>query len=99
MDLDFNQDDIDFRNEVRDFIKVSYTQEMKDELARSKNGSASKELHLLNGKSHYMKKAGLLQIGLKSMVVQVLQQHKNIFLRQRWLMQVHREQFHLVFQW
>ena len=55
MDLDFNQDDIDFRNEVRDFIKVSYTQEMKDELARSKNGSASKELHLKWQKSLYEK--------------------------------------------
>ena len=55
MDLDFNQDDIDFRNEVRDFIKVSYTQEMKDELARSKNGSASKELHIKWQKSLYEK--------------------------------------------
>ena len=55
MDLDFNQDDIDFRNEVRDFIKVSYTQEMKDELARSKNGSASKELHVKWQKSLYEK--------------------------------------------
>ena len=55
MDLDFNQDDIDFRNEVRDFIKVSYTQEMKNELARSKNGSASKELHVKWQKSLYEK--------------------------------------------
>ena len=55
MDLDFNQDDLDFRNEVRDFIKVSYTQEMKDELARSKNGSASKDLHLNWQKSLYEK--------------------------------------------
>ena len=55
MDLDFNQDDLDFRNEVRDFIKVSYTQEMKDELARSKNGSASKDLHLKWQKSLYEK--------------------------------------------
>ena len=55
MDLDFNQDDLDFRNEVRDFIKVFYTQEMKDELARSKNGSASKDLHLKWQKSLYEK--------------------------------------------
>jgi len=55
LDLDFNQDDLDFRNEVRDFIKVSYTQEMKDELARSKNGSASKDLHLKWQKSLYEK--------------------------------------------
>ena len=40
MDLNFNQADIDFRNEVRDFIKTSYTSEMKAELRRSKNGSA-----------------------------------------------------------
>jgi len=55
LDLDFNQDDINFRNEVRDFIKVSYTQEMKDELARSKNGSASKDLHVKWQKSLYEK--------------------------------------------
>ena len=32
MDLNFNQADIDFRNEVRDFIKTSYTSE------KNKNG-------------------------------------------------------------
>ena len=55
MDLDFNQEDLDFRNEVKDFIKEFYTQEMKDELARSKNGSASKDLHLKWQKSLYEK--------------------------------------------
>ena len=33
MDLNFNQADIDFRNEVRDFIKTSYTSEMKAEIS------------------------------------------------------------------
>ena len=55
MNLDFNQDDINFRNEVKDFINISYTQEMKDELSRSKNGSASKELHVKWQKSLYEK--------------------------------------------
>jgi len=55
LDLDFNQEDLDFRNEVKDFIKEFYTQEMKDELARSKNGSASKDLHLKWQKSLYEK--------------------------------------------
>ena len=55
MDLNFNQADIDFRNEVRDFIKTSYTSEMKAELRRSKNGSASKDLHVKWQKSLYEK--------------------------------------------
>ena len=55
MNLDFNQDDINFRNEVKDFINVTYTQEMKDELSRSKNGSATKELHVKWQKSLYEK--------------------------------------------
>ena len=55
MNLDFNQDDINFRNEVKEFINISYTQEMKDELSRSKNGSASKELHVKWQKSLYEK--------------------------------------------
>ena len=55
MNLDFSQDDINFRNEVKDFINISYTQEMKDELSRSKNGSASKELHVKWQKSLYEK--------------------------------------------
>tara|TARA_S200000501_G_scaffold146581_1_gene138366 strand:- start:68856 stop:70067 length:1212 start_codon:yes stop_codon:yes gene_type:complete len=55
VNLDFSQDDINFRNEVKDFINISYTQEMKDELSRSKNGSASKELHVKWQKSLYEK--------------------------------------------
>jgi|TARA_B000000477_G_scaffold79173_1_gene66631 alkylation response protein AidB-like acyl-CoA dehydrogenase len=55
LDLNFNQADIDFRNEVRDFIKTSYTSEMKSELRRSKNGSASKDLHVKWQKSLYEK--------------------------------------------
>ena len=43
MDLDFSQTDTDFRSEVKDFIKTSYTSEMKAEVKRSKNGSASKD--------------------------------------------------------
>ena len=55
MDLDFSQNDTDFRNEVRDFIKSSFTSEMHGELRRSKNGSASKELHVKWQKSLYEK--------------------------------------------
>ena len=55
MNLDFSQDDVNFRNDVKDFINISYTQEMKDELIRSKNGSASKELHVKWQKSLYEK--------------------------------------------
>jgi len=55
LDLDFSQNDTDFRNEVRDFIKSSFTSEMHGELRRSKNGSASKELHVKWQKSLYEK--------------------------------------------
>ncbi len=42
MELGFKDEDIKFRDEVRDFIKETYTDDMRKTLSLSKNGHAGK---------------------------------------------------------
>ena len=46
MELGFKDEDIKFRDEVRDFIKETYTDDMRKTLSLSKNGHAGKDLHI-----------------------------------------------------
>ncbi len=55
MELGFKEEDIKFRDEVRNFIKEAYTSDMKKTLSRSKNGHADKDLHIKWQKSLYNK--------------------------------------------
>ena len=55
MELGFKEEDLKFRDEVRDFIKEAYTSDMKKTLSRSKNGHAGKDLHIKWQKALYEK--------------------------------------------
>ena len=53
MELGFKDEDIKFRDEVRDFIKETYTDDMRKTLSLSKNGHAGKDLHIKWQKALY----------------------------------------------
>jgi alkylation response protein AidB-like acyl-CoA dehydrogenase len=46
MDLAFTPEDLAFRNEVRAFISQAFDDDLRDQMARTKNGYISKEGHL-----------------------------------------------------
>ena len=46
MDLAFTPEDLAFRNEVRAFINEAFDEDLRDQMARTKNGYISKEGHL-----------------------------------------------------
>ena len=53
MQLGFKEEDIKFRDEVRSFIKETFTDDMRKTLSLSKNGHAGKDLHVKWQKSLY----------------------------------------------
>ena len=53
MQLGFKEEDIKFRDEVRSFIKETFTDDMRKTLSLSKNGHAGKDLHIKWQKSLY----------------------------------------------
>ena len=55
MDLNFNKDDMAFRDDVRGFITENFTEDMKRESSRSKNNYMSKDLHVAWQKRLYEK--------------------------------------------
>ena len=55
MQLGFKDEDIKFRDEVRSFIKETFTEDMRKTLSLSKNGHAGKDLHVKWQKSLYEK--------------------------------------------
>ena len=84
MELGFKDEDIKFRDEVRDFIKETYTDDMRKTLSLSKNGHAGKDLHIKWQKALY-ERGWMAQTGQNSMVVQDLLRRKSTFLNQKWL--------------
>ena len=95
MELNFNEEDIKFREEVSKFISEAYTSDMRETLALSKNGHADKELHIKWQKALY-ERGWIAPNWPKNTEVQVLPLLRNIFLNQKWLKKERLEQYHLV---
>ncbi len=55
MELGLSDEDLGFRDEVRDFIKKTFTNEMRKKLSLSKNGHVEKGLHVEWQKALYKK--------------------------------------------
>ncbi|PCJ69117.1 MAG: pimeloyl-CoA dehydrogenase large subunit [Rhodobiaceae bacterium] len=55
MDLTFSPEDETFRTEVKDFIAHAYTDDIRDQISRTKNGYIDKHLHIKWQKSLYEK--------------------------------------------
>ena len=55
MDLNYTDEDIRFRDEVRAFIDEAFTPDLQQQMSRSKNGYMSKQAHLIWQKRLYEK--------------------------------------------
>ena len=91
MNLQFTQEELDFKKEVRDWIKENYPDDMKERLMNAPNGHVTKEESMLSGSKLYILKDGQVSIGLKNMGVHLLQLPKNIFLVKKWQQQGHQD--------
>lgn len=72
MDLSFTKEDLEFQQEVRDWIAEAYTPELRAKKAMSKNGYLDKEGQVEWQKRLY-EKAGSRRTGPKSMAVPACQ--------------------------
>ena len=55
MDLNYTEDDLRFRDDVRAFIDEAFTPDLQQQMARSKNGYMGKEAHITWQKRLYEK--------------------------------------------
>ena len=46
MDMNYTEDDLRFRDDVRAFIDEAFTPDLQQQMSRSKNGYMSKEAHI-----------------------------------------------------
>ena len=56
MELGLSDEDLGFRDEVREFIEKTFTNEMRKKLSLSKNGHVEKGLHVEWQKALYKKR-------------------------------------------
>ena len=64
MNLTFSQEDLKFKEEVKDFISKNLDRTTQKKI---NNGHHLSKDDLVNWQKNYMKRVGWLQIGLKSM--------------------------------
>ena len=69
MDLNFSKEDLEFRDEVREFLDKEYPKHIKEKMNNGETSSLEKRLS--NGIKLWLRKAGWVILGRLSMVVLV----------------------------
>ena len=97
MDMNYTEDDLRFRDDVRAFIDEAFTPDLQQQMSRSKNGYMSKEPYYLAKAPS--EKGWAAQIGRQSMAGQGSRRHRSSFSHRKWMPPARRISFLSVCPW
>ena len=92
MDLNYTDEDIRFRDEVRAFIDEAFTPDLQQQMSRSKNGYMSKQAHLIWQKRLY-EKGWAAPNWPAEHGGRASRRPRSLSTRKKWMLPVHRISF------